>query len=103
MIHLYFAEVATYGVTNPIKVGVSTNPYRRMKELRDIDVHFPTLLGFFPFGDRALAHRIEAQTCARFPRCPRYGKKSNEVLAATFEEILAFVTPLVGERPFIWA
>lgn len=103
MICLYFAEVLTYGVTNPIKVGVSTNPYRRMKELRNIDVYFPTLLGFFPFGDRALAHRIEAIVCARFPRCPRYGKKSNEVLAASFEEIIAFVTPLVGDRPFVKA
>jgi hypothetical protein len=88
---LYLVEVLTYGVTHPIKIGVSKNVPRRVKQLRAMGISCPRLLGYFQFSSASEARRVEAETRKAFPPCPNHGDCSREILAAPAKDICAFV------------
>lgn len=101
---LYLAEVLTFGKSNPIKIGVTFNPEKRMHGLAQLGITRPLLLGWFCFEDRIEALRIEHAACRHFPKSPRHAITCpREVLDASLDELLAFIGPRSGGRQFIRA
>lgn len=101
---LYLAEILTFGKSNPIKIGISFNPAKRMRGLAALGITRPMLLGWFCFEDRLEALKIEQITCNHFPKSKRSTQNCpREALDASVDDLLAFIGPRVGGRQFIKA
>lgn len=106
---LYLAEVLTYGKINPIKIGISKDPYNRIYNLRSMGIRNPEFIGYFECSDKKPASVIEAEILRHFPVCPRYGQFSREILAASADELFDFIAkrkPLdfikVSSQKYFW-
>lgn len=95
---IYLVHVLTYGTKHPIKVGVAKDVANRMAQLGKMGIHAPSLLGTFSFDDMKEAKRIETLVRRAFPRCPQYGDRSREILDATEEDLVAFITEKTGKQ-----
>lgn len=97
---LYLVRVITYGVTHPIKIGVTRDLAQRMRNLPSMGIHCSELIGYFEMPVRS-AYAIEAAACRHFPRCPRYGERSREILDASTTDLLQFVERRAPDSRFV--
>jgi hypothetical protein len=88
---LYLVEVLTYGTKHPIKIGVTKDLAKRMRNLPSMGISCPKLLGHFAFASASEARKVEAETRKAFPRDKDYGEVSREILDAPADAIRAFV------------
>lgn len=90
--YLYLIEVLTYGVSHPIKVGISKDLRRRILCLRDMGISCPKLLGTFEFPIRLEALRIESLTHKAFRdfRCRDY--KTRETFSVDENALVSFIS-----------
>lgn len=96
--HLYLIQVITYGVSHPIKVGIAKDIGKRLIGLHAMGINCPVVLGYYHFTDGRYARKVETMTRKAFPRCPRYGDVSREILAASKDDLIAFITPLATSK-----
>ena len=89
--NVYLAECLTYGATHPVKVGISKNPYKRMRHLRQMGIDTPSLRAIFVFSDEKEARLVESQTIKQFKQTSYELVRSKEILDASVEELSAFI------------
>lgn len=89
--NLYVAECLTYGGKHPVKVGISKNPYKRMRQLGSMGVRCAALRAIFVFADKKKAASVERECCRRFKRSWADMMISREILDVSVPEICEFV------------
>ena len=97
--YLYVAELATYGVSNPTKIGISRNPEARMWNL-DLG-HLPLhLRATYEFQDRAAAQNIETLAIRGFRRFKRYKhlRPCRELVDATYFKVIQKIDGLLSQQ-----
>jgi hypothetical protein len=89
--NVYLAECLTYSAKHPVKVGISKNPYKRMRHLGQMGITCPGLRAIFVFSNEREARFVESQTCKKF-KSIRYGSAyTKELLDASVEELSTFI------------
>lgn len=90
---LYLIEMVTYGASHPIKVGISKNAKRRARQFTGNLC--PNLLGYYEVPDENIARALESFVHRSFPVCPRYGRYSHEILAASEQRIRGLIESII--------
>lgn len=88
--YVYLAEILTYGTWHPVKVGVSKNPEKRMRQLNSMNIHCAALRIYYEFP-RIRCFEIERKTYQNFPRAWWANVVTREALKAPIEDIAAFI------------
>jgi len=91
MRNVYLAECLTYGATHPVKIGISKNPYKRMRHLSQMGIECPGLRAIFVFPEEKDARFVERKTYNQYKSIRCGMAHSKEILDASIDELSVFI------------